>query len=70
MLAVPKELTVDKDKLSVKMPAKEQKIVNFEIEKFSALAGSSYVVFAIVEYDEKGMQNIVRMVRLLFYFIY
>ena len=54
MLAVPKELTVDKDKLSVKMPAKEQKIVNFEIEKFSALAGSSYAVFAVVEYEEGG----------------
>ena len=53
-LIVPKELTADKDKLRAKLPAKTQSTIHFEIEKFSALAGSSYVVFAVIEYDENG----------------
>jgi hypothetical protein len=53
-LIVPKELTVDRDKLRAKLPGKTQSTINFEIEKFSALAGSSYVVFAVIEYDENG----------------
>src|SRR3989338_8025181 len=51
-LVVPKELTADKDRLRAKLPAKTQSTINFEIKKFSALTGSSYAVFAIVEYDE------------------
>jgi hypothetical protein len=51
-LIVPKELTTDKDKLSLSLPAKTEKTINFEIKKFSALTGSSYVVFAVIEYDE------------------
>ena len=54
-LIVPKELTADKDKLRVKLPAKRQTTINFEIEKFSALTGSSYVVFAVIEYNEDNM---------------
>ena len=54
-LIVPKELTANKDRLSAKVQAKSEMPVNFEIEKFSALAGSSYAVFAVIEYDEEGM---------------
>ena len=53
-LVVPKELTADKDKLTLGLPAKTEKTINFEIKKFSALAGSSYVVFAVIEYDENN----------------
>ncbi len=53
-LIVPKELTANKDKLSAKLPAKSEMSADFEIEKFSALTGSSYAVFAVVEYDEDG----------------
>lgn len=53
-LIAPKELTANKDKLSEKLPAKSEMPVDFEIEKFSALTGSSYAVFAVVEYDEGG----------------
>ena len=53
-LIAPKELTANKEKLRVKLPAKTESSINFEIKKFSALAGSSYVVFAVIEYDEDG----------------
>lgn len=51
-LIVPKELTANKDKLNAKLPAKSEISAEFEIEKFSALTGSSYAVFAVVEHDE------------------
>lgn len=53
-LIVPKELTINKEKLSLKLPAKTEKTINFEIKKFSALTGSSYSVFAVIEYDENN----------------
>lgn len=53
-MIAPKELTAEKDKLSIKLPANTQTTINFEIKKFSALAGSSYVVFAVIEHDEDG----------------
>ena len=53
-LIIPKELTADKDKVSIKIPPKSEMAIEFEIEKFSALAGSSYAVFAVIEYDEDG----------------
>lgn len=53
-LIAPKELTAEKDKVSIKLPAKREITINFEIKKFSALAGSSYVVFGVIEYDEAG----------------
>lgn len=53
-LIAPKELTAEKDKVSIKLPAKREITINFEIKKFSALAGSSYVVFGVIEYDEGG----------------
>lgn len=54
-LIVPKELTADKGKLRAKLPAKTQTTIHFEMEKFSALLGSSYAVFTVIEYDEDGM---------------
>ena len=53
-LIAPKELTADKDSLNLHLASKEQATANFEIEKFSALKGSSYAVFAVIEYDEGG----------------
>ncbi len=51
---IPQELTINNNMLSLKLLPKEQKKVKFDIEKFSALSGSSYAVFAIIEYDEGG----------------
>ena len=51
-LIVPRELTANRDRLSAKVQAKSEMPLEFEIEKFSALTGSSYAVFAVVEYDE------------------
>jgi len=51
-LIAPKELTSDKGRLSINLEPKSEKAINFEIKRFSALAGSSYAVFAVIEYDE------------------
>ena len=51
-LIVPKELTADNDRLSLNLPPKTEKTVRFDLGKFSALAKSSYAVFAVIEYDE------------------
>lgn len=53
-LIAPKELTVDKDRLSMNLLPQTEKTISFGIEKFSALAGSSYVVFAVIEYEENN----------------
>ncbi len=54
-LIAPKELTAEKNKLSLKLPARTEETIDFEIEKFSALTGSSYAVYAVIEYDENNM---------------
>lgn len=52
-LVVPKELTtVDKEKEIVSAPRSEQSL-NFLLKNFSALAGSTYQVFAISETEDR-----------------
>ena len=54
-LIIPKELTIDKDKLALNLESKSEQTISFEIKKFSALTGSSYAVFAVIEYDENEL---------------
>jgi hypothetical protein len=50
-LALPRELATEKDQLEMELNPHESKTDNFTVENFSALAGSTYQVFAAVEYD-------------------
>ncbi len=67
-LALPKELSSFNTEQRVTLSPKSEKTINFEIDRFSALIGSTYVVYAIVEYDENDAhyttfaQNFVKVV--------
>ncbi|MEE8637769.1 MAG: hypothetical protein V3T21_01860 [Candidatus Margulisiibacteriota bacterium] len=54
-LVVPRELTVAEKPFELSIPSKSARDLNFEIENFSALHGSSYQVFAISEYEKNGV---------------
>ena len=71
----PKELSIKDAELVVKLDGKEEKDVTTTIESFSALSGSTYVIFAMLEYDEdnrhysesaSGVVRIVEKKQLLF----
>jgi hypothetical protein len=53
-LYLPKELNVDEPGKSVTMEPLGERPVDFQISSFSALPGSSYVVFASLTYEEDG----------------
>jgi len=61
-LHLPKELTSDNSTLQLTMKPKSKANYEFNIERFSALPGSNYVIAAILEYDEnnKHYTNILR----------
>ena len=54
-LVVPRELTVAEKPFELSIPSKSARDLNFEIENFSALHGSSYQVFAVSEYEKEGV---------------
>lgn len=54
-LVAPRELTLAKGSFKISIPPKSVKDLDFEIENFSALHGSSYQVFAISEYEKNGI---------------
>lgn len=51
---VPKELNVKPETASVTLDAKTEATKEFEISSFGALAGSTYVVFAAMNYEDGG----------------
>ncbi len=51
-LITPRELTVEQGPGKIALSAKGSKSVEFKLENFSALSGSSYQVFAISEYEK------------------
>ncbi len=53
-LFLPRELKSDNDNRVLSIPSKEEKKLDFDVSSFSALAGSSYVVLASLEYDENN----------------
>jgi hypothetical protein len=50
----PKELNVKPESAPVTLDAKGELTQDFEISSFGALAGSTYVVFAAMDYDDAG----------------
>jgi hypothetical protein len=67
-LFIPRELKVLNEDRNLSIESKEEKTLDFDISSFSALAGSSYVVLASLEYEQDGLhyssfaQNIVSIV--------
>src|SRR3989344_5343811 len=61
-LHLPKELTSENTTLQLTMKPKSKANYDFNIERFSALPGSNYVIAVILEYDEnnKHYTNILR----------
>ena len=53
-LFIPKELSTTEQARSVTIGPKSTESVSFDVVQFSALKGSTYVVFATVEYDENN----------------
>ncbi|MFQ5737744.1 MAG: hypothetical protein ACE5JX_01940 [Acidobacteriota bacterium] len=53
-LFTPKELSVDNPVRNIRLAPKEEKQVEAWLRNFSALPGSLYPLFAILEYDEGG----------------
>jgi len=54
-LFLPRELKIEPDKIEVLLtPNKEEKL-EFDISSFGALIGSTYVVFASVEYEDSNL---------------
>jgi len=51
----PKELKINPEEKTLTVKARDSPQTDFEISSFGALPGSSYVVFASVDYDEGGI---------------
>lgn len=51
---VPKELAVGNYDKNVSLKSGEQKSANIEISSLAALQGSTYTIFAIIEYEDSG----------------
>lgn len=54
-LILPRELKTINDDRVLSVGSKEEKKLDFDVSSFSALAGSSYVVLASIEYDDNNL---------------
>jgi len=54
-LIVPAELTVDQAGRTATIDPRSEQRVSFPVKNFSALAGSTYQVFAVTEFDDGGL---------------
>jgi hypothetical protein len=52
---VPKELTLQQTSGALNLDANSEGNLKLNLKKFSALAGSTYFIYALIEYDENGM---------------
>jgi hypothetical protein len=52
---VPKELTLEKTEGKLMLEAGKEGELNLNLERFSALPGSTYLVYSIAEYDQGGI---------------
>jgi hypothetical protein len=53
----PKELIINPEEKTIKLAAKSQQTTDLEISSFGALAGSNYVVFAALDYEDAGIHH-------------
>ncbi len=51
----PKELKIDPEEKTLTVHARDNPSTDFEISSFGALPGSSYVIFASMDYEDAGM---------------
>ncbi len=51
-LITPGELTVEEKEKEISLPPKSDKEISFAVKNFSALAGSTYQVFTVTEFDD------------------
>ena len=56
-LAIPKEFSTPKATINLQIDPRSEKIVDFEINNFSALPGASYPVFCYLEYDSDDIHH-------------
>jgi uncharacterized membrane protein len=49
---IPRELKISEDEKEITIGSKDEKELNFEISSLSALAGSSYLVLASIDYED------------------
>jgi hypothetical protein len=54
-LIVPSELTVENDQAALTLAPRAQQSVDFRLSNFSALAGSTYQLFAVTEFENNGL---------------
>jgi len=54
-LVLPKELSSHDLSRTLSLKAKSEEKASFEVNNFSALPGSAYSIFAVMEYDEGGL---------------
>jgi CARDB len=54
-LIIPRELSSPSLSKTISLKAKSEEKVDFEVKNFSALPGSSYTIFALMEYDEGNL---------------
>lgn len=51
----PKELKITPEKQKISVGPRSESRVEFEVQPFGALAGSSYIIFASMDYEENGI---------------
>lgn len=56
-LALPRELTCEQPERLLEIPGQREEQLLFEVRNFSALQGSRYTVFALVEYELAGTHS-------------
>jgi hypothetical protein len=54
-LVVPRELTASSERIKLNIPSKSEINQRFTVSNFSALSGSNYQVYAVVEYEKDRM---------------
>lgn len=54
-LILPRELKAVNENINLSIESKEEKKLDFDVSSFSALAGSSYVVLASIEYEYNNL---------------
>lgn len=52
---VPKELTIEKTEGVLNLDARSEGTLNTGLRRFSALTGSTYLIYALLEYDENDV---------------